>query len=97
MRQSSRQQGQATRGGARAAGQTWANWHQQTALAFVAHSCLSHLRRQYGAAAPALTLAQMQRMLQLILPQADFDAGVLAAEIRRIQRQNLAAYLSQRD
>jgi hypothetical protein len=74
----------------------WKGWHHHMTMTFLSHLFLVCLRVKMGADAPALTIAQVRQLLQVVLPQRQFDAQSALAEIERIQRQNRAAYLSRR-
>jgi SRSO17 transposase len=74
----------------------WTGWHHHMTMTFLSHLFLVQLRVKMGAHAPALTVAQVRKMLNVVLPQRQFDAQSILDEIRRIQRQNRAAYLSHR-
>lgn len=71
----------------------WAGWHHHTALTMLAHHFLVLLRNRFGAAAPALDVAQTRQILHRVLAQPEFDIQPALAEIERIQQQNLTAYL----
>jgi len=75
----------------------WRGWHHHTTLTMLAHHFLVQLRVEMGAEAPALTVAQARRLLQVVLPKREFDAQAVLAEIERMQRQNHAAYRSHRN
>lgn len=72
----------------------WIGWHHHTTMTLLAHSFLVRLRVTMGAQAPALTVSQARRLLQVVLPKREYDAQAALAEIERIQRQNHAAYRS---
>lgn len=72
----------------------WIGWHHHTTMTLLAHSFLVRLRVQMGTQAPALTVSQARRLLQVVLPKRDYDAQAALTEIERIQRQNYAAYRS---
>ena len=72
----------------------WVGWHHHTTMTLLAHSFLVRVRVTMGAQAPALTVAQAHRLLQVVLPKREYDAAAALAEIERIQRQNHAAYRS---
>jgi hypothetical protein len=74
----------------------WVGWHHHTTMTLLAHHFLVRLRVKMGAQAPALTVSQVRRLLQVVLPQREFDAQEALAELERIQRQNHAAYRSHR-
>jgi SRSO17 transposase len=72
----------------------WIGWHHHTTMTLLAHSFLVRLRVTMGAQAPALTVSQARRLLQVVLPKREYDAKAALAEIERIQCQNHAAYRS---
>jgi SRSO17 transposase len=72
----------------------WIGWHHHTTMTLLAHSFLVRLRVKMGAQAPALTVSQARRLLQVVLPKREYDAQAALAELERIQRQNHAAYRS---
>lgn len=74
----------------------WRGWHHHTTLTMLAHHFLVQLRVEMGVEAPALTVAQARRLLQVVLPKREFDAQAALDEIELIQRQNHAAYRSHR-
>ncbi|HLF26741.1 MAG TPA: hypothetical protein VJG32_10415, partial [Anaerolineae bacterium] len=45
---------------------------------------------------PALTVSQVRQLLQVVLPQREFDAQAAIDALERTQRQNYAAYRSHR-
>lgn len=74
----------------------WRGWHHHTALTILSHHFLVQLRLDLGVEAPALTVSQVRRLLQVVLPKREFDAQAMLAELKRIQQQNYAAYRSHR-
>lgn len=74
----------------------WTGWHHHTAMTMLSHHFLVELRVEMGADAPALTVAQARKLLQVVLPKREFDEAGVIAEIERIQQQNYAAYRSHR-
>lgn len=74
----------------------WTGWHHHTAMTMLSHHFLVNLRIDMGHDAPALTVSQVRRLLQVVLPRRQFDAQTVLNEIERIQRQNYAAYRSHR-
>ena len=72
----------------------WIGWHHHTTMTLLAHSFLVRVRVQMGTQAPALTVSQARRLLQVVLPKREYDAQAALVEIERIQRQNHAAYRS---
>lgn len=74
----------------------WIGWHHHFTMTMLAHHFLVRLRVKLGHDAPALTVAQARRLLQVVLPKREFDAESAIAEIKRIQQQNYAAYRSHR-
>ena len=63
-------------------------------MTLLAHHFLVRLRVNRGIEAPALTVAQVRKLLQVVLPKREFNAQDALAELARIQRQNHAAYRS---
>lgn len=74
----------------------WLGWHHHTTMTLLAHHFLVRLRVELGTDAPALTVSQVRKLLQVVLPKREFDEEGVIAEIERIQQQNYAAYLSHR-
>lgn len=74
----------------------WRGWHHHTALTLLSHHFLVQLRLDLGVDAPALTVSQVRRLLQVVLPKREFDIQSALAELQRIQQQNYAAYRSHR-
>ena len=75
---------------------SWTGWHHHVTMTMLAHHFLVRLRVKLGHDAPALTVAQTRRLLQVVLPKREFDAESAIAEIKRTQQQNYAAYRSHR-
>jgi len=74
----------------------WTGWHHHFTLTMLSHLFLVRLRVQMGHDAPALTVSQIRQLLQVVLPQREFDAQAALDELERTQRQNYAAYRSHR-
>jgi len=72
----------------------WIGWHHHTTMTLLAHHFLVRLRVNRGIEAPALTVAQVRKLLQVVLPKRDFNAQEALAQLARIQQQNYAAYRS---
>jgi hypothetical protein len=72
----------------------WVGWHHHTTMTLLAHHFLVRLRVKRGIEAPALTVSQVRKLLQVILPKRKLDAQTALEELARIQRQNHAAYRS---
>jgi hypothetical protein len=72
----------------------WVGWHHHTTMTLLAHHFLVRLRAKHGLQAPALTVSQVRKLLQVILPKRELDAQTALEELARIQRQNHAAYRS---
>lgn len=72
----------------------WVGWHHHTTMTLLAHHFLVRLRVKRGIEAPALTVAQVRKLLQVVLPKREFNAQDALDELARIQRQNHAAYRS---
>lgn len=74
----------------------WTGWHHHFTMTMLSHLFLVRLRVQLGDDAPALTVSQIRRLLQVVLPQREFDAQAALDELERTLRQNYAAYRSHR-
>ncbi len=74
----------------------WVGWHHHVTMTMLAHHFLVRVRVRLGQDAPALTVSQARRLLQVVLPKAEFDAAAALAEIQHMQQQNHAAYRSHR-
>lgn len=74
----------------------WTGWHHHFTLTMLSHLLLVRLRVQLGDDAPALTVSQVRQLLQVVLPQREFDAQAAIDALERTQRQNYAAYRSHR-
>ena len=72
----------------------WIGWHHHTTMTLLAHHFLVRLRVNRGIDAPALTVSQVRKLLQVVLPKREFNAQDALEELARIQRQNHAAYRS---
>ncbi|HEX9596031.1 MAG TPA: IS701 family transposase [Anaerolineales bacterium] len=72
----------------------WVGWHHHTTMTLLAHHFLMRLRVNRGIEAPALTVAQVRKLLQVVLPKREFNAQEALDELARIQRQNYGAYRS---
>jgi SRSO17 transposase len=74
----------------------WRGWHHHMTMTMLSHHFLVGVRVEMGDEAPALTVSQVRRMLNVILPKREFDAQAALEEIQRTQQQNYAAYRSHR-
>lgn len=74
----------------------WRGWHHHMTMTMLSHHFLVRVRVNMGAQTPALTVSQVRKLLQVVLPQSRFDAKSVLQEIQRTQKQNYAAYRSHR-
>lgn len=74
----------------------WLGWHHHMTLTMLSHHFLVRMRAKLEEQAPALTVQQMRRILQVILPKRVFDDESILIEIQRIQQRNYDAYCSHR-
>lgn len=74
----------------------WTGWHHHTAMTMLSHQFLVELRVEMDADAPALTVSQVRKLLQMVLPKRELDEAGMIAEIERVQQRNYAAYRSHR-
>lgn len=70
----------------------WVGWHHHTTMTMLAHHFLVRLRAKRGMEAPALTVSQARKLLQVVLPKREYNSEEALAELARIQLQNHAAY-----
>lgn len=74
----------------------WVGWHHHTTMTMLSHHFLVELRVEMAEDAPALTVSQARKLLQVVLPRREFDVADVIGEIERIQQANYAAYRSHR-
>jgi SRSO17 transposase len=75
---------------------SWTGWHHHMTMTMLSHHFLVQLRVEMGDQAPALTVAQVRKLLNVTLPKRQFDEEAILAEIQRTQHSNHAAYRSHR-
>ena len=74
----------------------YTGWHHHMLTTMLAHFFLWHLKIHVGKKAPALTVSQIRRLLEAVLPwQRERIADALELLAWR-QRRNHSAYLSHR-
>ena len=74
----------------------WRGWHHHMTMTMLSHHFLVRVRVDMGDQAPALTVSQVRKLLQVVLPQRQFDSKSILQELQRTQKQNYAAYRSHR-
>ena len=74
----------------------WRGWHHHITMTMLSHHFLVRVRVNNEDGAPALTVSQVRRLLQVVLPKRTFDAKSILQEIQRTQTNNYKAYLSHR-
>ena len=62
----------------------WKGWHHHMTMTFLSHLFLVKLRVEMGDQAPALTVAQVRKLLNVTLPKRLFDEKTVIAEIKRV-------------
>jgi hypothetical protein len=62
----------------------------------LAHFCLWHLQSRLGKKAPALTLSQVRRLLEVVLPLKTLHADDVLGLVAGMQQRHHRAYLSPR-
>lgn len=77
-------------------GRKYAGWHQHMLMTMLTHFFLWHLKLRLGKKAPALTVAQLRRLLEVILPLRTATIEEVLAFVIRVQRRNHGAYLAHR-
>ncbi len=75
---------------------SWTGWHHHLTMTMLSHHFLVKLRVEMGHQAPALTVAQVRKLLNVTLPKRQFDEEAILVEIQRTQQANHAAYRSHR-
>jgi SRSO17 transposase len=75
---------------------SWTGWHHHMTMTMLSHHFLVKLRVEMGDQAPALTIAQVRKLLNVTLPKRLFDEKTVIAEIQKTQQANHAAYRSHR-
>jgi hypothetical protein len=71
-------------------------WHHQMLTCMLAHFFLWHLQIRSEKKAPALTVSQVRRLLEVVLPLKVFHADEVLQLIAGMQQRQHRAYLSHR-
>ena len=71
-------------------------WHHHMLTCMLAHFFLWHLQIRLGKKAPALTVSQVRRLLEVVLPLKVFHADEVLQLIAGMQQRQHRAYLSHR-
>src|SRR5262249_17626746 len=74
----------------------YTGWHHHILTCMLAHFFLWHVKIRLGKKAPALTVSQVRRLLEAILPLKTFTLLEVLALIQRTQQRNHRAYLAHR-
>ena len=74
----------------------YVGWHHHMLLTMLAHFFLWHLKLKLGKKAPALTVAQLRWLLEVVLPWRTYRIADVLEVIAWRQRCNHRAYLSQK-
>lgn len=77
-------------------GRKYAGWQHHMLLVLLAHFFLWHLKIRWGKKAPALTVAQLRRLLKVILPLRTSTIEDVLAFMAWLQRRNHDAYFTHR-
>src|SRR5262249_20669109 len=75
-------------------GRKYSGWHHHMLTTMLAHFFLWHLKIRLGKKAPALTVAQLRRVLAVILPLRMSTIEQVLAVVAWVQRRNHGAYLA---
>ena len=71
-------------------------WHHHMLTCMLAHFFLWHLQLRLGKKAPALTVSQVRRLLEVVLPLKVFHADEVLRYVAGMQQRHHRAYLSHR-
>jgi SRSO17 transposase len=71
-------------------------WHHHMLTSMLAHFFLWHLQIRLEKKAPALTVSQVRRLLEVVLPLKVFQADDVLQLVARMQQRQHRAYLSHR-
>jgi len=71
-------------------------WHHHMLTCMLAHFFLWHLQIRLGKKAPALTVSQVRRLLDVVLPLKVFNVDDVLRLVAEMQQRNHRAYLSHR-
>ena len=74
----------------------YAGWQHQMLLTMLAHFFLWHLKGRLGKKAPALTVSQLRRLFEVVLPLQAYTIEESLAFVAWVQRRNHQAYLAHR-
>jgi SRSO17 transposase len=71
-------------------------WHHHMLTCMLAHFFLWHLQLRLEKKAPALTVSQVRRLLEVVLPLKVFQADEVLRYVAGMQQRHHRAYLSHR-
>ena len=71
-------------------------WHHHILTCMLAHFFLWHLKIRLGKKAPSITLSQLRRLIEVVLPLRQYDIQTSLNVVRSIQERNHRASLSHR-
>jgi hypothetical protein len=72
----------------------YTGWHHHMLTCMLAHFFLWHLQLRGGKKAPALTVSQVRRLLEVVLLLKAFTMDEVLQLVAGIQQRNHRAYLS---
>ena len=75
---------------------TYAGWHHHMLTTMLAHFFLWHLTIHVGEKTLALTVSQVRRLLEVVLPWQTYRIADVLALLAWRQRRNHSTYLSHR-
>jgi hypothetical protein len=74
-------------------GRKYPGWHHHRLTTMLAHFFLWHLKLRLGKKAPALTVAQLRTILEVVLPRRTSTIEEVLAWVAWVQKRNHRAYL----
>ena len=74
----------------------YAGWHHHMRTTMLAYFFLWHLKIHIGKKAPVLTISQMRRLLEVVLPLQRYSIEETLELVSWVQRRNHQAYRSHR-
>ena len=77
-------------------GRKYAGWHHHILLTMLAHFFLWPLKIRLGKKAPALTVAQLRKLLEVIFPLRPATVEDVLAVVAWVQRRHHGVYLAHR-
>jgi hypothetical protein len=74
----------------------YSGWHHHMLMTMLAHFFLWHLKRRLGKKAPALTVAQLRLLLEVVIPLRTSTIAEVLALVAWVQKRKHQAYRAHR-